>query len=76
MLSNQGIPTDQIGIFYITPCAAKIAAIKGFGQNTNDMINGVINMSYISNKLYHKIKNRKDSLKDLPVLPHLSSKAS
>ncbi|MCW3804080.1 [Fe-Fe] hydrogenase large subunit C-terminal domain-containing protein [Plebeiibacterium marinum] len=75
MLCKQGIPESQIGIFYITPCAAKIAAIKGFGQNTNEVIDGVINMSYISNKLYHKIKNRKDSLKDLPVLPHLSSKA-
>ena len=32
-------------------------------------------MSYISNKIYHKIKNRKDALKDLPVMPHLSSKA-
>ncbi len=75
MLMNKGIPEDQIGIFYITPCAAKIAAVKGFSQNDNKAINGVINMSFISNKLYHKIKNRKDSLKDLPVLPQLSSKA-
>ncbi len=75
MFERKGIPSGKIGIFYITPCAAKIAAIKGFGQNMNSMINGVINMSYISNKLYHKITNRKDALKDLPVLPHLSSKA-
>ena len=27
-LTEQGIPAEDIGIFYVTPCAAKIAAIK------------------------------------------------
>ncbi len=75
LLTGEGISSEEIGIFYITPCAAKIAAIKGFSPDANKDINGVINMSYISNKIYHKIKNRKVPLKDLPVLPHLSQKA-
>jgi iron only hydrogenase large subunit-like protein len=75
MLMMQGVNEDQIGIYYITPCAAKIAAIKGFGQNSNEVINGVINMSFISNKIYHKIKNRTNTLEDtLPVVEHLSAK--
>ncbi len=75
LLMQEGLSFDEIGIFYITPCAAKIAAIKGFSPDENKDINGVINMSYISNKILHKIKNRKKPLQDLPVLPHLSPKA-
>ncbi|MGQ1788027.1 MULTISPECIES: [Fe-Fe] hydrogenase large subunit C-terminal domain-containing protein [unclassified Saccharicrinis] len=75
MLQNEGIPDKQIGIFYVTPCAAKIAAIKGFGDDQGAMINGVINMRYLYNKLYAKIKNNKATEPELPVLPHLSSKA-
>ncbi len=74
MLIKQGAPAEQIGIFYVTPCAAKIAAIKGFDRY-HASINGVINMRYLYNKLYTKIKNNKDSSRELPVLPHLSSKA-
>lgn len=75
MLVNQGISEREIGIFYVTPCAAKIAAIKGFGNDKDAVINGVINMRYLYNKLYTKIKNNKDDSRELPVLPHLSSKA-
>ncbi len=75
LLAAQGIPEKQIGIFYITPCAAKIAAIKGIGKDGEAVINGVINMSYLYNKLYTRIKNSKKEMRQLPVLPHLSSKA-
>ncbi|TLX75723.1 4Fe-4S dicluster domain-containing protein [Labilibacter sediminis] len=74
MLIKQGIAEEQIGIFYVTPCAAKIAAIKGF-EKYHDSINGVINMQYLYNKLYVKIKNSTKEEKELPVLPHLSSKS-
>ncbi|WP_200871302.1 [Fe-Fe] hydrogenase large subunit C-terminal domain-containing protein [Saccharicrinis fermentans] len=75
MLQNQGVPDCQIGIFYVTPCAAKIAAIKGWSEDQGAVINGVINMRYLYNKLYAKIKNNKDRDRELPILPHLSSKA-
>ncbi len=74
MLIKQGIPGDQIGIFYVTPCAAKIAAIKGF-EKYHASINGVINMRYLYNKLYKKIKSNHKEERELPVLPHLSSKS-
>ena len=74
-LVQQGISEKDIGIFYVTPCAAKIAAIKGFGEDENPAINGVINMRYLYNKVYTKIKNNTEAKKELPVLPHLSSKS-
>jgi len=75
LLAAQGVPEKQIGIFYVTPCAAKIAAIKGMSNDEDAVINGVINMSYLYNKLYARIKSSKKEMRQLPVLPHLSSKA-
>jgi Na+-translocating ferredoxin:NAD+ oxidoreductase RNF subunit RnfB len=55
-LTDQVIPDSDIGIFYITPCAAKIAAVKSpVGEETSP-INGVINMNTLFNKVYTVIK--------------------
>lgn len=55
-LIDQGAKADEIGIFYITPCAAKIAAVKSpVGDETSD-ITGVINMDFIFNKVYTSVK--------------------
>jgi iron only hydrogenase large subunit-like protein len=52
----EGAKADEIGIFYITPCAAKIAAVKSpVGEDTSD-ITGVINMDFIFNKVYTSVK--------------------
>src|SRR6056297_4235381 len=59
-LIEQGYPSDDIGIFYVTQCAAKIAAIKSpVGDSSND-INGVINMDFIYNKIYATIQKEED----------------
>jgi Na+-translocating ferredoxin:NAD+ oxidoreductase RNF subunit RnfB len=50
-LAEQGIPEEQAGIFYITPCAAKIAAVKSPVGEARSPINGVINM----NTLYKRV---------------------
>ncbi|SMO74929.1 Iron only hydrogenase large subunit, C-terminal domain [Saccharicrinis carchari] len=76
LLATQGVPEKEIGIFYITPCAAKIAALKGINNDEDTVINGVINMRYLYNKLYTRIKNNKTGTSQLPVLPHLSAKAT
>jgi Na+-translocating ferredoxin:NAD+ oxidoreductase RNF subunit RnfB len=55
-LADQGIQDNQIGIFYITPCAAKIAAVKSPVGEENSPINGVINTSTLFNKVYSVIK--------------------
>jgi len=54
---KQGIAGEDIGMFYITPCAAKIAAVKSpVGEERSD-IAGVINMDYLYNKVLRLIRN-------------------
>jgi len=50
-LMDSGARKEQVGIFYITPCAAKIASVKYpvSGQDTH--IAGVINMDFLYNKV-------------------------
>ena len=56
-LTDQGIKPAEIGVFYITPCAAKIAAIKSPVGEDYSMITGVINMDTLYNKVYKYIRN-------------------
>jgi iron only hydrogenase large subunit-like protein len=56
---DEGCNPEQIGIFYITQCAAKIAAIKSPVGENDSQINGVINMDFIYNKIYSTIKDEK-----------------
>ncbi|NOQ25097.1 MAG: 4Fe-4S dicluster domain-containing protein [Bacteroidales bacterium] len=55
-LIDQGVDESDIGIFYITPCAAKIAAVKSPVSEDKSPITGVINMDFIFNKAYTSIK--------------------
>lgn len=56
-LTGKGVPAEDIGIFYVTPCAAKIAALKGH-EGYSSTITGVINMDFLYNKVYHLLRNR------------------
>lgn len=53
-----GDPAD-LGVFYLTPCIAKIAAVKSPVGGYESPISGVINMDYVYNKVLHAYKNRK-----------------
>jgi iron only hydrogenase large subunit-like protein len=55
-LIESGAQADQVGIFYITPCAAKIAAVKSPVGDDASQITGVINMDFIFNKIYTAVK--------------------
>ena len=55
-LTSRGIPREEIGLFYITPCAAKIAAVKAPVGEEKSLIDGVINMNLLYNRVYKKIK--------------------
>ena len=55
----KGIPSQDLGIFYVTPCAAKIAAIKAPVGGYTSPINGVINMKNLYNKVYLAFKHKK-----------------
>lgn len=60
-LLERGFKEEEIGIFYITPCAAKIAAIKSPVGEKNSPINGVVNMDLIYNKVYTCLKKEQMS---------------
>jgi len=67
LLTEQGIPEEEIGLFYITPCAAKIAAVKSPVGENKSVITGVINLDFIYNKVYKSIKQ---SGKNHCMIPH------
>ena len=50
-LEKEGIPNEDVGVFYISPCAAKIAAIKSPVGEDKSAVDGVINMNYMYNKV-------------------------
>ncbi|MBN1142899.1 MAG: 4Fe-4S binding protein [Bacteroidales bacterium] len=54
--ADEGIPADRIGLFYITPCAAKIAAVKSPVGEKKSPINGVINLNTLYNRVYSIIR--------------------
>jgi len=75
-LLTQGIPAEDIGIFYVTPCAAKIAAIKDPVGESTSPITGVINMDILFNKVYRQVKQRNSHSCSVPQSGKLSGKAT
>jgi hypothetical protein len=61
-----------VGIFYVTPCAAKIAAIKAPVGGYVSPINGVINMSELYNKVFLAYKQKGTSENEHCTLIHSS----
>lgn len=74
LMEDQGHKPADIGIFYITPCAAKIASIKSPVGEEMSSVNGVINMEYIYNKVLHLIMNNEVNAKAGPDSEPLKSK--
>lgn len=74
MLIEKGEASEDIGIFYVTPCAAKIAAIKSPVGEEASAITGVINMDLIFNKVYRSIKTGKKDHCIVPDSQPLSSR--
>lgn len=58
-LMAQGVDAKDIGIFYITPCAAKTVAIKDPVGGYEIPISGTINMDVMYNKIYRDITRKK-----------------
>jgi iron only hydrogenase large subunit-like protein len=73
MLEMQGADLQETGLFYITPCAAKIAAIKSPVGEEKSVINGVINMDFIYNKVLTTARQSKSQSCPLTETPSLSS---
>lgn len=58
-MCDEGIHPADIGVFYISPCAAKIAAIKSPVGEDISIITGVINMDTLFNMVYTHLRNLK-----------------
>lgn len=69
---KNGVPLDDVGIFYVTPCAAKIAAIKAPVGGYESPINGVINMSELYNKVFLAYKQKGTNENEHCTLIHSS----
>ena len=66
---DESYSPDDIGIFYITPCAAKIAAVKSPVGEERSLVDGVINMDSLFNRVFKRIKEQGKGFKEvkLPV---------
>jgi hypothetical protein len=71
-LKVSGIPEDQIGLFYATPCAAKIAAVKSPVGDTESAVTGVININFLYNRIF-KFLQRKYTESEAPETDNLLS---
>lgn len=61
--NSEGFSSDETGVFYITPCAAKIADVKACINET--AITGVINMNFMYNRMMSKLSKPQGS--DFPL---------
>jgi iron only hydrogenase large subunit-like protein len=57
-LKANGIPENQIGLFYATPCAAKIAAIKSPVGEDKSPVDGVININFLYNRILNFLQRK------------------
>jgi iron only hydrogenase large subunit-like protein len=72
---DAGFKPEEIGLFYISPCAAKIAAVKcPVGEKVSE-VTGVINMNVAFNKVYTHIKQGKKETCVVPFRKSLKSKS-
>ena len=71
---EQGYESSEVGIFFITPCAAKIASFKSPVGEKKSEVNGVINMEYMYNKLLHLIVNKEVGAEAGPDNARLNAK--
>ena len=60
---DRSIPGDEVGLFYFTPCAAKIAALKSPVGEERSVISGVINMNSIYNQVLRLISQEGTGIK-------------
>ena len=51
-LQQQGAKRDEIGLFYVTPCIAKISSVKSPVGEKESIVDGIINM----NSLYNRVR--------------------
>lgn len=65
-LEGEGVSSSDIGIFYITPCAAKYAQIKTPGSATAGLIQGGLNLDSVFNLMQSYLAQRPDRTRSTP----------
>jgi iron only hydrogenase large subunit-like protein len=50
-LKNEGAREDEIGIFYVSPCSAKMAAVNQPVAEKESIVTGIINMKDLYNRI-------------------------
>lgn len=71
-----GKKEEDLGLFYLTPCIGKIAAVKSPIGGYVSPLNGVINMDYIYNKVFLAYKNKNYGTSQMKVNNAISSKGA
>jgi iron only hydrogenase large subunit-like protein len=61
-LRSEGHADKDTGIFYVTPCAAKIAAVKSPVGEVTSPVDGVINMKYLYNLIMQQITRNPEAV--------------
>jgi iron only hydrogenase large subunit-like protein len=74
-LRQSGIPGEEIGFFYATPCAAKIAAVKSPVGEIESAVTGVININFLYNRILKYLTRRYTETADPETDDLLSSRA-
>ena len=52
MSKNKNIPVDDIGVFFITPCAAKVTSVKAPYDSEKSAVDGVISIKDVYIKIF------------------------
>ena len=71
---QEGGNPEDLGIFYLTPCIGKIAAVKSPVGGYTSPITGVINMDYFFNKVFLAYKQRIPVTGSVIINSEISSK--
>ncbi len=71
---REGVQSSDFGIFYLTPCIGKIAAVKSPVGGYQSPITGVINMDFFFNKVYLAYRQKIEITKSIIINDQLSSK--
>jgi iron only hydrogenase large subunit-like protein len=56
-IRDKGIAKEDIGVFFISPCAAKVTSVKAPYEKKESSVNGVLSMKDIHIRLLEKMKN-------------------
>lgn len=63
-MEKTGLPEEDIGVFFISPCAAKVTNVKAPYEKSTSSVNGVISISDICKVLLEACKQADESAYD------------